>query len=210
MQKAFQVLYEDNHLLGVFKPIGVPCQQAQPGVATILDIAKQYLIEKYQKPGNAFVGLIHRLDQPVSGVLLLAKTSKGASRLSEQFRTRSVEKVYRAWVQGVPPKPAGSLVREATADEKSMSLEYRVLQKKTQHSLLEITLGTGRKHQIRQQLAEAGFPIVGDTLYGAKPHKRGEIMLVAYRLEYDHPTQKNRLTLELPNELDMVSTADFA
>ncbi len=208
-ESAFRVLYEDNHVIGVFKPIGIPCQQGRDGIPTILDITKAHLKEKYNKPGNVFVGLVHRLDQPVSGVLLLAKTSKGASRLSEQFRTRSVEKTYRAWVQGVPSVIQQKLEREALGGEKSMSLTFSVHKKKAAHALIEIALGTGRKHQIREQMAEFGHPIVGDVRFGAKPMNRGEILLVSRRLEFDHPTQKTRLVLELPDELDLVTLTDL-
>lgn len=206
---AFRVLYEDNHVIGVFKPIGIPCQQGRDGVPTILDITKGYLKEKYQKPGNVFVGLIHRLDQPVSGVLILAKTSKGASRLSEQFRSRTVEKSYRAWVQGVPSVLQQKLEREAAGTDKAMSLSFKVLKKKSAHTLIEIALGTGRKHQIREQMAEFGHPIVGDTRYGAKPLIRGEILLVSRRLEFDQPTLKTRVVVELPDALDLVMLTDL-
>ncbi len=201
---AFRVLHEDNHVLGVFKPLGIPCQQGREGVPTILDLGKAYLKEKYGKPGNVFLGLVHRLDQPVSGVLVIAKTSKGASRLSEQFRDRTVVKVYHAWVEGAPA-PAQRLERAASAEQQSMSLDYRVLEKVGAFSKVEVVLGTGRKHQIREQLSEIGHPIVGDTLYGAKARNRGEILLVAKRLSFAHPTTKEGIELVLPNEWDLVS-----
>jgi len=203
------VLHEDNHVLGVFKPLGIPCQQGREGVPTILDLAKAWLKEKHQKPGNVFVGLVHRLDQPVSGVMVLAKTSKGASRLSEQIRERTVEKVYHAWVEGIPAK-AQRLERAASADSKSMSLDYRVLAQSNGFAKVEVVLGTGRKHQIREQLSEIGHPIVGDTLYGAKPRRRGEILLVAKRFSFDHPTSKERIELVLPDEWDLVSLTESA
>jgi len=202
---AFRVLHEDNHVLGVFKPIGIPCQQGREGVATILDLAKAYLKEKYAKPGNVFMGLVHRLDQPVSGVLVLAKTSKGASRLSEQFRERTVTKVYRAWVEGVPKSDADRLVTPAGDGGKEKSLEYRVLERVGNFAKVEVVLGTGRKHQIREQLAGIGHPILGDTLYGAKPRNRGEILLVAKRLTFRHPTNEQQIELILPDEWDLVS-----
>ncbi len=204
---GFRVLHEDNHVLGVFKPQGIPCQQGREGVPTILDLAKAHLKEKHHKPGNVFLGLVHRLDQPVSGVLVIAKTSKGASRLSEQFRDRTVEKVYHAWVEGSPAH-GQRLERAASEESKSMSLDYRVLKQAGDLAKVEVVLGTGRKHQIREQLSEIGHPIVGDTLYGAKPRRRGEILLVAKRLSFDHPTTKTRIELVLPDEWDLVSLTE--
>lgn len=208
-----QVLYEDNHLIGVFKPSGVLTQGDSSGAESLMDVVKAWLKEKHRKPGKVFLGLLHRLDRNVSGVVLFAKTSKGASRLSEQFRSREVRKVYRAWVEGTPPAQAELTdylsaeavprveVRSAPAPGfKKASLSYRKLAADKNTTQLEIELHTGRKHQIRAQLSHFGHPILGDQKYGATlPSKEGGIALVSFRLEFSHPTQPGkRIVVELP------------
>jgi 23S rRNA pseudouridine1911/1915/1917 synthase len=203
--RELQVLYEDNHLLAVYKPAGVLSQGDETGDPTLLDAAKAWLKHKYAKPGNVYLGLVHRLDRPVAGVLLFAKTSKAAGRLSAEFRSGRVEKVYRAVVEGTPD-PAertltGSvlkdeetkrsrLVEAGTAGAREAELHYRVLGTEKGVSLLEVVPKTGRSHQIRVQLAGIGHPILGDVKYGASaPLPGGEIALYARALSFRHPTR---------------------
>lgn len=177
-----KILYEDNHLIAVFKPAGVLVQGDETGDRCLMAEVKDYLKEKYQKPGNVFLGLIHRLDRPVSGVILFAKTSKGASRLSEQFRAHTSKKIYHALVIGVPKNPAGTLVHWLSKDERKnkvevfgretdgalrAELDYAVERTIGKNALVKIILKTGRPHQIRAQMAAMGNPIVGDIKYGA-------------------------------------------
>ncbi|MDO8499893.1 MAG: RNA pseudouridine synthase [bacterium] len=180
---SLRVLYEDNHLIAVYKPAGVLVQADDTKDATLLDEVKYYLKQKYHKTGKVFLGLIHRLDRPVSGVILFAKTSKGASRLSEQIRNHEVTKVYQALVEGKPAKEAAILVNwisknentnkvkvldQADAEALRAELYYKIITTDGKRSILEINLKTGRPHQIRSQLAHLGHPIVGDIKYGAK------------------------------------------
>jgi 23S rRNA pseudouridine1911/1915/1917 synthase len=215
------ILYEDNHLLVVIKPAGVLAQGDKTGDASILEQGKAYLKEKYRKPGAVFLGLVHRLDRPVSGVMVLARTSKAADRLCAQFRERTTEKIYRAVVEGRPPEDAGRLEHWLTGDEhrlkvsvspkerpgaKKATLLYRVLRSRSGRSELEVELVTGLKHQIRAQLAAIGCPVVGDFKYD---HRKGDaaperlwggraIALHAARLTIAHPTKKEALTFAAP------------
>jgi 23S rRNA pseudouridine1911/1915/1917 synthase len=210
--KDLHILYEDNHLIAVNKPSGILVQSDASGSLSLMDMTKEYIRKKHCKPGNVFLGLVHRLDRPVSGVVLFARTSKSASRISRQLRSRTVEKTYRALVHGELNPPSGSLlsflkkgekkVSQATEDEKEAkkaSLSYRTLRTEGGKSLLEILLHTGRKHQIRAQLAGAGHPIEGDLKYGA-PYalKGGTIRLAAVSLSFRHPTRNERITIEVP------------
>lgn len=177
----FKILYEDNHLIAVEKPAGVLTQGDSTNDISLMDEVKKYLKAKYKKPGNVFLGLLHRLDWPVSGIVLFAKTSKGASRLSEQFRSRLVEKRYDAIVLGKLNQKEGTLINYLKKDTKQKKMTvlkkpepysqkaelfYRVVASNDKYSLLKIRLKTGRFHQIRAQLAFAGFPILGDLKYG--------------------------------------------
>jgi 23S rRNA pseudouridine1911/1915/1917 synthase len=214
------VLYEDNHLIAVFKPAGVLTQHQSAGDGCLMDIVKAHLIEKHGKPGQAFLGLVHRLDRSVAGVVLFAKTSKGASRLSEQIRARTLDKTYWAVVEGVPAAEGelhhyhalegdgARLYREAGPGRKQARLHYRVLRPLGAHCLLEVRLETGRKHQIRLQLAAAGHPVVGDRRYGARSEFSAQgIALVAKRLRFSHPTRREPIVVELPAELDPLVAA---
>lgn len=210
------ILYDDNHLLGVVKPAGMPTQAGHSGEPCLLDVAREWVRERYHKPGNVYLGLVHRLDRPVAGVMVLARTSKAASRLSQQIRERTVTKIYRALVSGRPAASEGLLVHHVEVrpdgrvvlhdapapDRKEARLRYRVLQAGSP-SLLEVHLETGRKHQIRMQLSRHGHPIVGDARYGsAAPFVPGAIGLVAWRLAVLHPTQPDRrIELTMPDEL---------
>ena len=177
-----KILYEDNHLIAVYKPAGILVQGGKSGKTNLMDEVKAYIKEKYKKPGNVFLGLLHRLDRPVSGIVLFAKTSKGAARLSEQFRDRLVKKIYHAIVVGKPPKQKDKLIhylkkdtnnKKAVACEKQIAgcrraeLEYELLKTNGDFSFLKINLASGRFHQIRFQLAAIGCPIANDVKYGA-------------------------------------------
>jgi 23S rRNA pseudouridine1911/1915/1917 synthase len=206
------VLYEDNHLIAVEKPAGVLTQGDETGDVSLMDEVKKYLKEKYQKPGNVFLGLLHRLDRPVSGIILFAKTSKGASRLSEQFRNHSIVKIYHAVVVGKPGQNRGVLINYLDKDEKNKravildnnlgqeaELYYEVVASNDKYSLLKIKLETGRFHQIRVQLANAGCPILGDLKYGAifsLPDKN--LALAATDFSFETATTGDQINLSIP------------
>jgi 23S rRNA pseudouridine1911/1915/1917 synthase len=207
-----QVLYEDNHLLAVNKPAGILVQGDASGDTSLMDLTREYIRNKYRKPGNVFVGLLHRLDRPVSGVVLFARTSKAASRISEQLRSRTVQKMYWALVHGRVKPPSGSLISyllkgvtkvslvgEEEASAQKALLSYRTLRNMKGKSLLEIQLHTGRKHQIRAQLAGLGYPIEGDVKYGAPYGLQDKsIRLMARSLTVKHPTRDKTITIEAP------------
>jgi 23S rRNA pseudouridine1911/1915/1917 synthase len=212
------VLYEDNHCLVVNKPAGLLAQGDITGEVSLLDLARDYLKDRYAKPGNVFVGLVHRLDQPVSGVMVLARTSKAANRLSEQFRDGTIEKTYWAIVEGSPADDAGewtdslrkdvirNRVAVTDADEpggKEARLAYRVLSRDRGTTSLELRPMTGRSHQLRVQLSARGLPIVGDRKYGAHTalralDGRSRIALHARRLAFSHPTRREAISIDAP------------
>jgi len=209
-----KVLFEDNHLLVVDKPAGLPTQGVAEGTPSVVTRAKAYLKQKFNKPGKVYLGVVSRLDAFVSGVLVLARTSKAAARLTEQFRTSGVQKIYQALVEQ-PPQPAASelshwllkndkerrieVVPPRTKNAQHARLTYRTLNNHRRGTLVEIELHTGRKHQIRVQLAEIGCPIIGDKKYGSRqPFADAAIALHAVRLTLEHPTTKKRLTVESP------------
>jgi len=208
------ILFEDNHCLAVLKPARVLTAGDRTGDMSLLDMARDYLKEKYHKPGNVFVGLVHRLDRPVSGVVLFARTSKAAARLSEQFREGSVRKVYRAIVEGSVAEPAGELVDWLVKNEKTnvvrsvkpgspearkSRLQFRRMKSGGGLTLVEIVPETGRSHQIRVQLAVHGNPIYGDVKYGAQHAQQGSIALHAAELTFEHPTRREPVTVKAPN-----------
>jgi 23S rRNA pseudouridine1911/1915/1917 synthase len=214
------VLYEDNHLLAVAKPPGLPTQGAAAGKPSLVSEAKEYLRRKYRKPGNVYLGVVSRLDSAVSGVVVFARTSKAAARLNEQFRGRKVEKTYWALVEG-QTKSADELVDWIVKDErrqrmitvpakgqsqrknsspnaKEARLSYRRLKSPAGCSLIEIRLETGRKHQIRVQLASRGHPVIGDRKYGSRRAFPGGIALHSRRLVIEHPVKKTPIELVAP------------
>ena len=209
------VIYEDNHLLVVNKPAGLLTQPTDSSEESLEVQAKAWIKAKYQKPGNVFLGVVHRLDKPVSGIVVFAKTSKALSRLNESMRSKELQKTYLALVENGPKNEQGSLedylrhddhrahvCPQHHQDAKIARLHYKVLKRKAHISLLEIILETGRYHQIRCQCSAAGFPIVNDTKYGAKPAANftpGEIALHHSRLSLKHPVTSSMLSLEAPN-----------
>jgi len=195
------ILYEDNHVLVVDKPAGLLSQGDDTGDRSLLEVIADYLCVKYDKPGRAFVGLVHRLDRPVGGLLVLARTSKAASRLSEQVRERKMEKRYRAWTTERPP--LGRLT--GVIEGKTATLVISAVRGVTNAPWweVEIELETGRKHQIRLQLSGIGCPIVGDVRHGGPAwHDEHAIALQAGWLSFEHPTRGEQLAfaLELPSE----------
>jgi 23S rRNA pseudouridine1911/1915/1917 synthase len=209
-----EVIYEDNHLIIVNKPAGLPVQDDESGDASLVELTKLFIKEKYKKPGAVYLGLIHRIDRPVSGLVLMAKTSKAASRLSEMFRERKIKKTYLAVVENQPPKLEGTLRHYIWKDKdanramcydkertgsKLAVLQYKLLEEVNQYILLEVTPETGRPHQIRAQLTAMGCPIVGDIKYGSKTTLRDRsICLFARRLEFIHPVKNTPLEVLAP------------
>ena len=200
------ILYEDNHLLVVEKPANVLVQADNTNDMDMLTMLKVYLKEKYNKPGNVYLGLVHRLDRPVSGIMVFAKTSKAASRLSEQIRNKTFRKTYFAVVLG-KIKKSGVFVDKLEKDLKKnivrvsdsgkySELSYKLLDYKDGLSLVLIDLKTGRPHQIRVQFASRGFPLYGDQKYGGDMVK-DQIALFAGKIEFVHPTTKEKLIFEL-------------
>jgi 23S rRNA pseudouridine1911/1915/1917 synthase len=208
-----QVVYEDNHLLAVNKPAMLPTMGVAGERDSLLTKAKEFLRIKYRKPGNVYVGVVSRLDAPVTGLVLLAKTSKSAARLSEAFRSRRVAKTYLAVVERTPKPESGDLEHYLRKDERHRKmhvthqahpeaqhcrLSYRLIAEHEDLSLLEVHPETGRKHQIRVQLAHRRHPIVGDRKYGgAVPFSPG-IALHSFRLELEHPVRREPMQLEAP------------
>ena len=205
------VIYEDNHLLVVNKPAGLLTQSDLSGEDSLLEWCRRYIRDKYHKPGNVFIGMVHRLDRQVGGVMVFARTSKAASRLSAQIREGEMEKIYRAVVEG---KLEGSAELEhfldrrgdrSTALETKMpgtqraALRYRTLEGAPEKSLAEIVLITGRKHQIRAQMSAIGHPILGDAKYGSRASLGPDrIALTSHSLSFGHPTKGERMTFTAP------------
>ena len=205
------IIYEDNHLIVVEKPMKIPTQEDNTKDKDLLTILKEYIKEKYNKPGNVYLGLVHRLDRPVGGIMVFARTSKAASRLSEQVRNKTFKKTYNAVVIG-NIENTGKLKDYLLKDEKrnivkvdekgkEAILNFKKLNYKNNMSLVEINLETGRSHQIRVQMANHGYPLFGDQKYNKTAKVGEQIALFAKKIEFVHPTNNELLTfeLDLPN-----------
>jgi len=209
-----EVIYEDNHLIAVNKNCHEIVQGDKTGDTPLSDMLKAWLKEKYAKPGNVFVGVAHRLDRPVTGVVLFAKTSKALSRLNEMFRQGKIEKTYWAITKNCPAEPEGELKHWIVRDEKQNKsiafdtektnakqaiLHYRLVSKSERYYLLEIDLKTGRHHQIRAQLAKIGCPVKGDLKYGAeRSNPDGGVSLHARKLSFIHPVSQQPVEIIAP------------
>jgi 23S rRNA pseudouridine1911/1915/1917 synthase len=210
--RQWPVLCQDNHVLALYKPAGLLVQGDETQDITLLELGKAWLKSQYQKPGRVYLGMVHRLDRPVAGVVVFARTSKAAGRLSAQFRSGTVQKRYLAIVEGQLLEPAGRLVQqlerhervsrvvaEGTANSQEARLSYRVLGTHNTWSLVEIDLETGRRHQIRLQFSHIGHPLVGDLRYGASsPLPQMQLALLARAITFDHPTRHEAVTVQSP------------
>ena len=221
------ILFEDNHIIVVKKAQMLATCPDESGDENLLDDLKAYVKEKYNKPGNVYMGLVHRLDRPTGGVMVFAKTDKAAGRLGKQMQTGDFEKRYLAVLNGTPQPESGKLVNylkknavnnmvylcpQGTDGAKLASLEYRVLQKGEGLSLAEIRLNTGRSHQIRVQMAGIAHPVFGDMRYGGEYAQKGRLALWAYSLAFTHPVTKERMRFlaEPPSEETPWSGFDVA
>jgi len=208
------VLYEDNHLLAINKSAGVLVQGDETGDEPLVETCKKYIKEKYNKPGEVFLGVVHRLDRPVSGVVVFARTSKALERMNELFRDRQTKKIYWAVVKNKPKEESGTLVHWLVKNEKNnkvtafakenkdgqrSELNYKLLKQQSGFYLLEVNPITGRPHQIRVQLASMGCVIVGDVKYGYEsPNADKSICLHARQLTFVHPVKKETISIEAP------------
>ncbi len=206
-----EILYEDNHLIAVYKRSSDLVQGDKTGDQSLDNEIKRYIEEKYRKPGQAFLGVVHRLDRPVSGVLLFARTSKALERMNEMFRTKQVRKIYLAIVKERPPEDEATIRHFLKKNEKQnksyvydnevkgskeASLTYRLKARSERYYLLEIELHSGRHHQIRAQMARIGCPVKGDLKYGyPRSNEDGSISLLARSVEFIHPVRKEPITI---------------
>ena len=218
-----QVLFEDNHLCIVNKKAGDITQGDKTGDKPLNDIVKEYIKDKYNKPGNVFLGTVHRLDRPTSGIIIFARTSKALERLNKMLREKQVQKTYWAIVKNEPKKQSDTLInflkknpknnksyvqKKEVEGSKKAILHYTTLRKLDNYSLLEIILETGRHHQIRCQLANIGNPIKGDLKYGFnRSNKDGSIHLHARKIEFTHPVSKEKIEITAPAPNDAVWNA---
>lgn len=215
-----QVVYEDNHIIIVYKESGEIVQGDKTGDTPLAETVKAYIKEKYAKPGAVFLGVVHRLDRPVCGLVVFARTSKALSRLNDMFRKGEVHKTYWALVQNQPALPEGTLEHWLTRNEKQNKsyayprevsgskkaiLKYRLIGQSERYFLLEINLLTGRHHQIRCQLSAMGCPIKGDLKYGSKrSNADGSISLLSHRIDFIHPVSKEHIVVESPLPVDNI------
>lgn len=217
------VIFEDSHILVAVKPQNLPVQQDSSEDKDFLTMLKDFLVKEHNKPGNAYLGLVHRLDRPTGGVMVFAKNSKSAERLCEQFSKHSTEKTYFAVVEGTPRLKQSRLVNYLKKDEKNnivklctqteegakeAVLDYQVLETKNNRSLVKIHLQTGRSHQIRVQFAAIGCPVCFDQKYG-KNAQKGNLALWSTILKLDHPVTKSRLTFKVIPPVDQKPWSDF-
>jgi len=214
-----QLLYEDNHLIAINKRVGDIVQGDKTNDPPLSEIVKAYLKQKYNKPGAVFLGVVHRLDRPTSGLVIFAKTSKALKRMNQLFVDKKIDKTYWALVKNAPQQQKDTLIHwlkknpktnttkvypKEVKDSKEAILHYKILLKLQRYSLLEITLETGRSHQIRSQMAYIGSPIKGDLKYGAKrSNTDGGIHLHAKKVQFIHPVSKDSITINalLPDEI---------
>ena len=212
--KNLQVIFEDNHIIVINKRPGDIVQGDKTGDTPLSEVVKEYIKHKYNKPGNVYLGVVHRLDRPTSGIVLFAKTSKALPRLNKLFADKVAKKTYWAIVKQIPEKTSDTLIhwlkrnpkqnksyahKNEVPESKKAILEYRLIKKMDRYALLEIDLQTGRHHQIRSQLSGIGSPIKGDLKYGFdRSNANGSIHLHARRLEFVHPVKKETITLEAP------------
>jgi len=216
--KNLQVLFEDNHLIIINKRVGDLVQGDKTGDKPLSDVVKEYIGKKYNKPGNVFLGVAHRLDRPTSGIVIFARTSKALERLNKMLREKTIKKTYWALVKNIPVKEKDTLIHylkknpknnKSTAykseieGSKKAILHYQVIQKLDNYNLIEVDLETGRHHQIRCQLSSMGCPIKGDLKYGFnRSNKNGGIHLHARKIEFIHPVSKEKINIisPLPND----------
>ncbi len=220
---TLKILHEDNHIIVINKRVGDIVQGDKTGDKPLSDVVKEYIKEKYNKPGEAYLGVVHRLDRPTSGIVVFARTSKALTRLNELFKNRETKKTYWAVVKNKPPKDSDSLVHylkrneknntskahiKEVPDSKIASLDYKVICQLNSYYVLEIRLHTGRHHQIRAQLSAIGCPIKGDLKYGFdRSNSNGGIHLHARQLEFIHPVSKVDLLLTAPTPDDPIWNA---
>jgi 23S rRNA pseudouridine1911/1915/1917 synthase len=218
-----QVLFEDNHLIIVNKRAGDITQGDKTGDTPLSDVVKEYIKNKYNKPGNVFLGIVHRLDRPTSGIIIFARTSKALERLNKMLREKSIKKTYWAVVKNQPKKKNNTLVNylkknpknnKSTAynteieGSKKAILHYKTIKQLDNYSLLEIDLETGRHHQIRCQLSNIGSPIKGDLKYGFnRSNKDGSIHLHARKIQFIHPVSKEEISLIAPTPNEVIWNA---
>ena len=218
------ILHEDNHIIVVLKPQNVPSCEDESKDKDMLTVIKEYIKIKNNKPGNVYVGLVHRLDRPTGGVMVFAKSSKAASRLSEQMKTGDFEKKYYTVLVGTPRESKATLTNymkknpinnmvyvcpQTVEGAKFAELEYRVMQEVGGYSLTEVKLHTGRTHQIRVQMANIGTPVFGDMRYGGENAKKGYLALWATSLSFTHPVSKERLCFKVEPPKDIIPWKAF-
>jgi len=210
--EELKVLYEDNHIIVVLKPQNIPTQEDESKDLDMLTMIKEYIAKTYNKQGNVYLGLVHRLDRPTGGVMVFAKSSKAAARLSEQMKNGDFEKRYYAVLVGKPREEKATLTHymkknavnnmvyvcpPTTVGAKFAELEYRTVEENSGLTLADITLHTGRSHQIRVQMNAIGTPVFGDMRYGGEKAKKGYLALWAYYLAFTHPVSKERLVFRV-------------
>lgn len=214
IEKNIDIVYEDNHLIVINKRTGIIVQEDATGDKPLVEMVRDYIREKYKKPGNVFTGLVHRIDRPVSGLVIFSKTSKGLERMTELFKNKEIKKIYWAVVKNLPAEPVGKLCHWLLKDRENnivtlfneqvslasyAELSYRVIYSFSPYYLMEVNLVTGKPHQIRAQLASIGCPIRGDKKYGFSSANRDKsINLHAKRIEFIHPVKKTSIVVEAP------------
>ena len=222
-KENLEVLFEDNHIIIVNKKAGDITQGDKTGDKPLSDVVKEYVKEKYNKPGNVFIGTVHRLDRPTSGIVIFARTSKALERLNKMLRDKTIDKTYWAIVKNAPKKENDTLINFLKKDtkknksfvykkeicgSKESTLHYKTIKKLDNYFLLEINLETGRHHQIRTQLSFIGSPIKGDLKYGFnRSNKDGSISLHARKIKFVHPVSKENISILAPTPTDLIWNA---